>query len=122
LRGQFNFAERRAGMEEIELDRLRDTRLHRPNGFRGPRGQDGDPRLGEMPLQTPHRRERDEAIADVVELEKQDLADVIAIERRPAGNQDAVWFAVGRKIVLMAREMRAQYGSPARNRSRHSLS
>src|SRR5207248_3847403 len=83
LRGQFNFAERRAGMEEIELDRLRDTGLHRPDGFRGPRGQDGDPRFGEMPLQTPYRRERDEAIADVVELDDQDLADIIAIERWP---------------------------------------
>ena len=33
LRGQFNFAERRAGMEEIELNRLGYTRLQRPDRF-----------------------------------------------------------------------------------------
>src|SRR5262249_44120706 len=97
-----------AGMEEIEFDRLGDIRLQRPDGFRSARGQYGDARLREMALEAPHRRKGDDAIADVVELDDEDFANFVAVERVAAGDQEAVRFGVRREIVLMAREMRVE--------------
>ena len=95
-------------MEEIELDRLGDARLQRPYGLRGARGQDGDPCIRETLLQAAQRRKGDDAIADMVELDHQDFADFVALQHRPASDQHLVRLAVGREIVLVPRQMRAE--------------
>src|SRR5436309_4791820 len=63
--GQFQFAQRGARVEEIELDRLGDARFQRPHRLRGTRGQDAYPRLREALLQAPQCREGNDAVADV---------------------------------------------------------
>src|SRR5205823_5526698 len=68
----------RDGVKEVELDRAVDIRLQRPYRPRGVRRQNRDARVGKMPLQAADRRKRDDAVADVVELDDENAADVVA--------------------------------------------
>src|SRR5258707_13066410 len=87
---QIEFAQRGARVEEIELDRLRNARLERPHRQGGARGQDGNPAVRETLMQPPQRRERDDAVADMAELDQQAFADLVSAQYLPTGHQHMV--------------------------------
>src|SRR5712691_6405345 len=64
--------------------------------------------IGEQLLQPADRRKRDDAIADMVELDDEDLANFVASQRRPAGDQELRRLVVYRKIVMVLGQMRAE--------------
>src|SRR5260370_31875926 len=64
--------------------------------------------VGEQLLQSADRRKRDDAIADMVELDDENLANFIAAQRRPAGDQELRRLVVDREIVMVLRQMRAE--------------
>src|SRR4029077_20871515 len=99
LLGQLEFSKVGAGVKKIKLDCRLDAWLQRPHRARGMRGQDRDAGVGEMLLQTPDRGECDDAVADVVELDDEDPADLIAWEYRSAGHQQPGRLVIDRKVV-----------------------
>src|SRR5260370_23340125 len=64
--------------------------------------------VGEQLLESADRRKRDDAIADMVELDDEDLANFVASQRRPAGDQEVRRLVVDREIVMVLGQMRTE--------------
>src|SRR5439155_23698480 len=94
----------RARVKELELDRLLDARLVGPDGLRGTRGQHRDPRLRKMPLEAPHGGKGNDAGADMVELDDEDLAYAVSVNERPAGNRKLRRLMLHGKVVVVLRQ------------------
>src|SRR5260370_39964173 len=57
-----------------------------------------------MLLQAPHRRKGDDAIADMVKLDGEDLADAVALDERAAGDGKLRRLVLDGKVVVLLRQ------------------
>jgi hypothetical protein len=86
-------------VKEIEVDGLSDAWFHRPDRPRGGGGQHRDAGIGKMLLQPAHRGKRGNAITDVIELDDEDPANLVPVDRRPTADHNLRRLVIDDQIV-----------------------